>query len=163
MSRLFEFVPSPCLSKAAASPTSNVLILSTNVAGTFVIPPKLKDQGFEQFVDFLKGHPLNFAISGMPDVFKPSLVAEFWFTCNFHSESNSIISTIGNGQAQVSLSVDTFRSCLRLPFSAPFSDLPTEETSKWLYIFWAMIPLSLVNGMQRKQFFVNVFHLDGNS
>ncbi|KAI3767014.1 hypothetical protein L2E82_17095 [Cichorium intybus] len=135
MSRLFEFVPSSGLSKAAASPGSNVLILSTNVAGAFIILPKFKDQGFEQFVDFLKGHPLNFAVSGMPDVFKPSLVAEFWYTCNYIADSDSIHGTINNGRTQVSLSVDTFRRCRRLPFSAPFSELPYEEGAKTVVHF----------------------------
>ncbi|KAI3523651.1 hypothetical protein L1887_01932 [Cichorium endivia] len=130
MSRLFEFVPPADLLKAAAYTASNVLILSTNVAGTFVIPSKFMNQGFEQFVNFLKGHPLNFAISGMPDVFKPSLVAEFWCTCNFISDSDCIQGTISNGRFPISLSVDTFRRGLRPPFSAPFSDLPSEEDAK---------------------------------
>ncbi|KAI3751646.1 hypothetical protein L2E82_22737 [Cichorium intybus] len=58
MAPLFVFNPTENIVKYDSTPSTPIVIHSTNVAVVFVVPLKLTNKGLEVFVNFLIDHPL---------------------------------------------------------------------------------------------------------
>lgn len=61
-SLLFFYVPTNGIRKACNTPTNPIVINSTNVSFSDVIPIKHRKKGLEAFVEFLKSHLLRYAL-----------------------------------------------------------------------------------------------------
>ena len=84
MAPLYVYVPDPNDVRAPNTPTAPIIINANNVAFSPTIPPKLQNQGLEQFMDYLSSHPLRYALFDIVDPF---------FRCTFVNFITPALST----------------------------------------------------------------------
>ena len=122
---LYEFVPSALNAKAPNTP-DNIVIKPNNFAFSDVIPKQFRNQGYEDYVNFLKSHPLRYALADIPTAFYPQHVCEFYYTCVYDSVHETLTGTI-HGGTRVSFNASVLRDALRLPILEQYRSIPTDE------------------------------------
>ena len=125
---LYEFLSSSLNTKAPNTP-NKVCIKSNNAAFSDVIPKNFINQGYEDFVNFLKSHPLRYALAATPTAFYPQHVCEFYYTCVHDSVRETLTGTI-HGGTRVSFNTAILRDALRLPVLDQYRPFPSDERCK---------------------------------
>lgn len=110
--------------------STHIILNNKNVAYSDVIPPNFQNKGLEEFVWFLKVHPLRYALVHHVVSFYPKHVCKYYYTCNYDKQSETIIGTIGNGGYEVLFTMEVIQDVLRLPNLIRYSKLPTGDQYK---------------------------------
>ncbi|CAH1422464.1 unnamed protein product [Lactuca virosa] len=96
-SPLLVYAPTNDIRKSRNTPTTPIMIKSTNVAFSDVIPIKNKNRGLEFFVEFLKSHLLRYILVDTANLLLPYNIFEFDYTCTYSDHPDIIQGTIGDG------------------------------------------------------------------
>ncbi|CAI9280496.1 unnamed protein product [Lactuca saligna] len=119
---------------APNSPPLPIYIKATNFVFNPDIPDVHRGLGLTDFVNFLVSCRLRYAISEVPSEFFPEQVCEFYYTATVNDENTIISGTIGHGRRSVFITADLLSAALRLPIFEPFSELPTIQRCRRLFI-----------------------------
>ncbi|CAI9287656.1 unnamed protein product [Lactuca saligna] len=113
----FTYIPNKGTRKAPNTPSNPIVINAT----------KFKNKGLEAFVQFLKGHPLRYALTGCIVSFVLKHVWEFYYALTYDQQSDTIQVTIKNINYVVLFTVEAIRDALRLPNLIQYSNISSND------------------------------------